>query len=453
MIVPQYRLIFWTGSVALPLSLIIAFEHPAIIPGCVIGGVFILMAAADAVLAFGRLDGISASFPEIARVSKDREGKIDIEIENARPAGKRLRLGIMLPAEIASPHQEMATVLPAGTGRSCISWPCTGLRRGRYVIENIYLETDSPLGFWATRKVWPALGEVRVYPNTIPEQKNLAALFLNRGLVGMHAQRQVGKGREFEKLREYIPGDSYDDIHWKATAKRGRPITKVFQIERTQELYVVVDASRLSARELDESTRGDSDRPGNARTTQLERFITAAMVLGMVAEKQGDMFGLMAFDDQVKAFVRAKRGKAHYSTCREAFYTIQPRMTNPDFSEVFSFIRLHLRRRALLIFLTDLSDPVLSESFARNLDVISRHHLTLVAMLTDPGTGQIFSDADASSTDEIYRRLGGHIQWHNLKELERVLKRRGVSMRLLENELMCSRLVSEYINIKRRQIL
>jgi uncharacterized protein (DUF58 family) len=66
----------------------------------------------------------------------------------------------------------------------------------------------------------------------------------------MHTQRQVGKGRDFEQLREYLPGDGYEDIHWKATAKYGHPVTKVFQIERTQELYVVLDASRLSGRTM-----------------------------------------------------------------------------------------------------------------------------------------------------------------------------------------------------------
>jgi len=94
----------------------------------------------------------------------------------------------------------------------------------------------------------PLPGEIRVYPNLHPERRNLAGLFLNRGAFGIHAQRQVGKGRDFEKLREYIPGDSYDEIHWKATAKRGHPVTKVFQVERTQEIVVVIDSSRLSAK-------------------------------------------------------------------------------------------------------------------------------------------------------------------------------------------------------------
>src|SRR5205823_6064500 len=86
--------------------------------------------------------------------------------------------------------------------------------------------------------------------NLFNERKHVAALFLRRGQLGTHAQRQAGQGRDFEKLREYVHGDSYDEIHWKASAKRGHPVTKVFQVERTQEVYVIVDASRLSAREV-----------------------------------------------------------------------------------------------------------------------------------------------------------------------------------------------------------
>src|SRR5439155_1828093 len=127
--------------------------------------------------------------------------------------------------------------------------------------------------------------------------RDLAALFLHRGAFGLHAERQVGKGREFEKLREYVPGDGYDEIHWKATAKRGRPITKVFQIERTQEIYVVIDASRLSARSVKGGRPRDEDRKADAMrlphplqpstidappsATVLERFVTAALVLGL----------------------------------------------------------------------------------------------------------------------------------------------------------------------------
>ncbi len=453
MIVPKSRLLFWTGLLALPFSVLVAADPSVSTTAAVITGGFLALVLVDAVWALGRLDGIRATFPEVARLTKDREGALELEIQNDKTTEKRLRLAVALPAEIASPCDDIVTLLPEGALRSHVSWPCTPLKRGNYVLENVYLEANSPLGFWAIRKASPARTEVRVYPNILREQGNLSALFLNRGMVGIHAQRQVGKGREFEKLREYIPGDSYEDIHWKATAKRGRPVTKVFQIERTQEVYVVIDASRLSARVVERPSAGSRGSPGGEATSQLERFVTAAMVLGLAAEKQGDRFGFLAFNDQVQTFVRARNGKAHYGACRDALYTLQPKTVNPDFGELCSFIRLRLRRRTLLIFLTNLDDPVLAESFVRNVDLLARHHLVLVNMLTAPGVAPLFSEPEVASVDHLYEGLAGHLQWQKLRELEKVLKRRGVSLALLDNARMCPQLVSQYMNVKRRQLL
>ena len=108
--------------------------------------------------------------------------------------------------------------------------------------------------------------------------------------------------------------------------------------------------------------------------TTLERFVTAGLVLGLAAEQQGDLFGLLTFTNKVESFVRAKNGKAHFSACRDALYTLQPQVVTPDFDELCTFIRLRMRRRALLVILTSLDDPVLAESFVRNLELIRRQH-------------------------------------------------------------------------------
>ena len=452
MIVPQSRMLYCVGFTALPLSVVVALMPETFLPAAVIFGALLFVSLSDAAMAQRLLDGISVVLPEIIRLTKDREGELPLEIKNERENARRLRLGLALPPEFFSPHEDIRTILPEQSPRSHISWPCTPLRRGNYILENIYLEAPSPLGLWAIRRTMPARAEVRVYPNTMLEQKKLAALFLNRGMVGLHTQRQVGKGKEFEKLREYIPGDSYEDIHWKATARRGHPVTKVYQIERTQEVYVVLDASRLSAREVEIPPSAHSRNAAEA-TTQLERFISTAMVLGLAAEQQRDLFGILAFSDQVRTFIRAGNGKAHYGICRDALYTLQSKMVNPDFGEICSFIRLRLRRRALLIFLTNLDDPLLAEGFLNNLDIIARHHLILVNMLPAPGVAPLFSNPDVAKVDNIYQYLGGHIQWQKLRELKKVMQRRGVSMHLLDNEMMSAQLVSQYINVKRRQLL
>ncbi|MCC6697230.1 MAG: DUF58 domain-containing protein [Candidatus Hydrogenedentes bacterium] len=450
MIFPRTALLTSCGGVVFVAAL--AATDPrvaALLPA--LAGAVAALAFVDAALAFRALRGVSATLPDVVRLSKDREGTVDILVRNESARSRRLRLGLAFPREVGAVRDSIEAVIPPDTQVSHLEWPVVPTRRGNYRLNRVYLEGVSPLGLWSRRSSHPIDVELRVYPNLMGERRRLAAYFLNRGAFGVHAQRQVGQGREFEKLREYVPGDDYEDVHWKATAKRGRPITKLYQLERTQEVYVVIDTSRLSARRV----LIDQGEPGAelVEVTQLERFITAALILGLVAERQGDLFGLLTYGDQVRSFVRASAGQAHYSTCRDALYTLEPQTVNPDFDELFTFLRLRLRRRALLLFLTNLDDPVLAESFVRNVEMIRRQHLVLVGMLTPPGTSPLFSGATPKSVDEVYRALAGHIRWNDLRELEHVMHRQGVTFFLMDNERMSADLVTRYTNVKQRQLL
>ena len=470
MIVPRANLLWWAGGCLLPLSVVAAI-YPDQAPLAWTGaGLLMLVPVLDALWAGGSLRGLEVGLGELVRLTKDAEGRIEVRILNKSGARRRIRLALSLPAELGCRGDDLETDLPADAQWSSLSMVCFPSRRGSYQAGPCYLGAPTPLGFWLKRKAVPVEAEVRVYPNLLGERRRLAGVFLTRGTFGIHAQRQIGQGREFEKLREYLHGDSYDQIHWKATAKRGKPVTKIFQLERTQEVYVVVDSSRLSARlwpmpavagasapaAAAEKSRMSPSLDGGRRfeSTTLERFITAALVLGMVAETQGDLFGVMSFSDRVDRFVRARNGKAHYRACREALYALQPTAVSPDFAELFSFVRLRMRRRALLVLLTNLDDPIVAEQFAVGVPLIARHHLILVNMIQPPSVRPLFTGGDDVATGEdIYRRLGWHLQFTRLREIEKTLHRLGVRLSLVENESLCPQLVSQYVNVKRRQLL
>ena len=455
MIVPTNRLLI-LYSLTLPLlTLLPVLRGAAVIPAIAAGFLLILIALLDAAYAPLRSRGIGVSLPRTVRMTRDRESSLELNLTNTRMQAKTLRLGIPFPREISSPREDLLAVLPEGAESSRVLWPCTPLTRGQFHIDRCYLETRSLLGLWAFRRPKAVTCEIRVYPNLSCERKSLAALFLNRGGHGIHPRRQQGKGREFEKLREYIPGDGFDEIHWKATAKRRHPITKVFQIERTQEVYVIIDASRLSARPA--AAKEGSDAAGkailNVNDSCLKRFITAALVVGLAAQKQGDRFGVLTFSDSVHDFLRAEGGKSHYSACREHVFSLHPRMVNPDYEELSTFIRLKLRRRALITILTSLDDPVLAESFMRTIELICRHHLVIVNMLKPAGARPVFSNPGISSLQGVYNELGGHTLWHNLREIGSTLTRHGVHFALLDHERLCVELVSQYMGVKQRQLL
>ena len=445
MIVPSSRLLFWVAVIVLPFALLAAVAPGSTAISLIFIGLFLLAAAADAVGGVKSLSGIGVESPPVARMSKDRKAKFELRIHNPGHRQRRLRLALAWPPEIKTGDEAVDAVLPAESEWSRIVLKCTPLQRGNFTFNLAFIEGGSPFGFWSARKTVRIQLQIRVYPNLLTERKNLAALFLNRGAFGIHAQRQLGKGRDFEKLREYVPGDGYDEIHWKATARHGRPITKVFQIEKTQEVYVILDASRLSARAADDGPE--------AGAPVLERFVTAALLLGLAAEQQGDLFGLLTFTDKVEKFVRAKNGQAHYAACRDALYTLQPKIVTPDFNELCAFIRLRLRRRALLVFLTALDDPLLAESFVSSVELIRRQHVVLVNMVQPPGIKPLFAHDDVGEFDDLYRRLGGHLRWHNLRELQKVLQRRAVRFSLLDNERLSTELVSQYVGVKQRQLL
>ena len=463
MIAPSSRLLLWFALVVLPAAALASVSGTAALFSTALVMTLVLVVVLDALFSQKSLDALAVELPDVVRLSKDNEASFYLAFINNSEKATSLRVGIPFPPQIHSPAYERAILLPADTPKSQLEWKCTGLQRGQYHLQQCCLERGSALGLWRIRRSKQVKCEMRVYPNLLAERNNLAALFLNKGNLGIHAQRQVGKGRDFEKLREYIPGDSYEDIHWKATAKRGYPVTKVFQIERTQEVYVIIDASRLSARLADtgsptvsvseKTSNGFSMPLESSHVTILERFLTSSLVMALAAQRQGDLFGVLSFSDRVHEFVRAKNGMAHYGLCRDALYRLEPQIVTPDYKELFAFIRLKLNRRALLIILTNLDDPNLAESFARHLDVISRCHLVLVNMLKPSFAEPIFSNPEVRNTDDLYRSLAGHYYWQELSELGKVLQKKGVRFGQLTNEKLCLQLVSQYINIKQRQLI
>ena len=449
MFVPSSRLLYSVAAVLVPFATVVGLV-PSQAAFCFL--IISLLVAAvifDMARGFDSLEGVTVLCPPTVRLVKDRKGTIPLIVRQPQPADREIVVGLAMPAEFNSGDELRRVRIPGENQPSQLNWECVGTKRGRFPLLACYLEAFSPWGFWAVRTRAELKSELRVYPDLRTDRRQVSALFLQRGALGTRVHRQAGKGREFEKLREYLPSDTFEDIHWKATAKRGRPVTKVFQIERTQEIYVIVDGSRLSARQVEAAS---NDGP-NKKANILERYVNAALVLCWAAERQGDRFGLITFADKVYDFIRARNGPAHFAVCRESIHTLQPKLVAPDFEELFAFVRLRLRQRSLIVLLTALDDPLLGESFVRHLHVLSRQHLVLVCLMQPPGIGPLFSGPEVQSTDDIYERLAGHLRWKRLMEVGVSVRREGALFSLMDNERLSAQVVSQYLEARQRQLL
>jgi uncharacterized protein (DUF58 family) len=434
MIVPEQRLLWLVAAITLPSGIAAAASPQWLWPA----GILLVCATLDAILSRKRLRRVGIEMPGLLRFTRGRESRFELILLRQGDTPRVLRIGLVLPREVGGDEDALVS-LDKGE-RFRVVWTVNPTRRGSYRIDRIMLEAPSAAGLWAVREPRTAQTEIRVYPNLYSDKKTASSLMMNRGAIGIHAQRQVGKGREFEKLRDYMPGDTYDDIHWRSTARHGRPVTKVFQVERTQEVYAVIDCSRLSGRDAG----GES---------LIERYLSAALLLGLAVQNDGDLFGVIAFSDRIQRFVRAGRDRTHFGACRDALYTLTSNRMSPDFQELSRFVRMRLRKRALLVILTALDDPVISEEFERNVGMLRGKHLIITGIINPGGVSQLFSDASPENAGDIVDRLGAHLRWHKLNETQGRLRIRGIPLSLMQPDSASAETVAQYRQVKTKQLL
>jgi uncharacterized protein (DUF58 family) len=431
MLVPSRRGLQVSVAVLLPLLAAAGFSQALAEPCATLFAVCLLAAAVDAWAGRHRVKQMGAGAPAYLRLTKDVPATMPLTLQNRSGAERKVRIGVVMPEGMESEKPVLYPILP--TGSALLQWNCTGRARGDHALRQIYVETVSPLGLWEARASIAVDCTFRVYPNM--RDHTTAGLFLKAASLGVRTYRQVGKGREFEQLRHYLSGDSFEDIHWKATAKRGYPTVKLYRVEHAQEVYAVIDSSRLSARE-----------------GILENYVNAALHLALVAERQGDRFGLVTFSDRTHKFLRARNGMDHFRLCRETIYNLHADRVSPDFRDCMTSLQLNLRRRALLVFFTSLDDALLAETFERDIGLLSRRHVVLVNVTQTSGMTPLFTRAP-ENLESLYVDLAGQLLWNRMRTLKIALQNRGVKLSIVDPERIKAQVTSQYLDVKRRQVL
>jgi uncharacterized protein (DUF58 family) len=431
MIWPGARLLWVMALAAVPLCALAGALPGLTLPCAVAGCIVLAIVVMDAMRLIRQAQTWRVTGDPELQWFQGRTGVIPLALasESKRPTELLIYLDL-LPALGAAEPVLKARLSEKGT----VEVVCTPQQRGHYQITRCFLSGQSPFKLWHNRVEQAIHIEIRVYPDL--QRDSTARMLLLRRSAGVRRLRLVGRGRDFERLRDYAPGDSFDEIYWKATARRGAPIVKVFQVERTQDIYVILDSSRLSA-----------------RNNALEQFISAALTVALATENEGDHFGLVTFSSRVDRFIRAGRGKAHFARCRDALYDLNSSAVSPDFEDLFANLQLQVRRRSLLLFLTDLSDPMLSEVFLRDAPSLARKHVLLVNEWSDEESRPLFSGAAPANLEEISERLAGHLQWAKRQDLQHSLRQKGIALHELKLGSASADLVRQYLQVKQKQVL
>ncbi|MFO7587369.1 MAG: DUF58 domain-containing protein [Gemmatimonadota bacterium] len=196
-------------------------------------------------------------------------------------------------------------------------------------------------------------------------------LMENRAL-GAYDSVFRGHGVEFAEVREYQPGDPFQAIDWKVTARMGRPFVKRFVEEKELSVLIAVDLSGS----LGTGTRG---------CTKRELVLEVAALLGLAATRNNDRVGLLLFTDRVERWIRPRRGRGRLRHLLHALVSHRPEGTGTDLALALRTAVRALKTRSLVFVLSDFR----SAGFGRELAVAARRHDVVGIQVRDPSDEEL----------------------------------------------------------------
>jgi uncharacterized protein (DUF58 family) len=336
-----------------------------------------------------------------------------------------------------------------------IIYRLTPLRRGVYYFADIHLQCWGIFGLIIRQRQVEAVAEVKVYPNLHAIQQY--ELLARRGLLGqlgLRNSRQFGEGTEIERLREYAPDDDFRRVDWKATARRQKPIVREFETERNQEIVIMLDVGRLMASPILTEPQGSeangslSAGPNSEQAMiKLDYAINATLMTSYVSTLKGDKVGLIAFSDTVHRYLEPKPGKKQFLTMLESTYALQAYSVEPDFEIAFKYLASKQRRRALIIFFTDILDKDAAEGLVRYVAQLARHHLIVCVTLTDSSIVALATQKPTDSKTVYQRAIAERLLQEKQSTLE-ILRRGGVITLDVPAHQLTMTVVNKYLELK-----
>jgi uncharacterized protein (DUF58 family) len=318
-------------------------------------------------------------------------------------------------------------------------------RRGQAVFEPAELRVRTLGGSFDMRRVSGDTATLRVYPNFAAVAR-YAWLAGDRRLseIGIKSYPLRGSGTDFKQLADYRPGDSIRDIDWKATLRQGRPIVREYQDERDQSVMFLLDCGRRM--------RADDGVEGR-RGSHFDAALDALMLLAYVALKEGDEVGATTFggSPETTRRIAPRKGVNSLNSLIAGLYDIEPQATHPDYRAAATDLMKTLRKRSLVVVLTNFREEDASE-LAPALKLLRTRHLVLLASLRERALREVAEQPLLVERDAI-EVAGAHLFAQARDDAFRRLAARDAYLLDVEPEQVAVELVNRYRAVKRAGLL
>jgi len=333
--------------------------------------------------------------------------------------------------------------------RAALRYAIDPRARGDVTTGSVYLRYRSLLGLIEKWAMAPLQQTVRVYPAL--RQGEDQEIFLARGRqieLQLRQVRERGLGRDFESLREYLDGDDLRDICWTATARRGELITRRYQTERSQAVWIVLDAGRL----LQGRILRDSDDPERRGYSKLDYACSTAVALAQLALYSGDRVGLLVYGQHVQQRLLPGRGPAHLRLIVEALAQARAEASEADHLRATATLNRWQPRRALILWITDLAETAMRPEVIDGAMQLLRRHVLLFVAMAQPDVEAI-AKGRPKNAEQMFRASAAQELVMRREILLARLRDQGALTLDLDPDKLTSAVLNQYLKVKERAMV
>jgi uncharacterized protein (DUF58 family) len=374
-------------------------------------------------------------------LSVGHTGQVTYRWTNPSRRWMRLRIREMRPEILGGTQVVRALLLsPRATIREDV--PVVPLKRGRETSGEggFIIDSTGPFGLGRRRTRFALPWEIVVYPPLVSVRLRASVVEALRRDAGLKPIRQLGEGRSFESLREWVPGDDLRHIDWKATARRRKVITRQYEAERRQQVLLMLDLGRLMTAEI------------ASGVSRLDFAVQAALELAYAAAQHDDNVGIMTFADGVQHFVAPQRGRIGVRRVLDVLALTEPQLVEPDYPGAFRYLAARNRKRALTVLFTDVIDRFASDALVANVATLRPRHLPLAVTLRNAELDAV-ANLRPETTRDSFRKAAAEELLHAREDALGHMRRAGVIVIDVTPERAAQAVVAKYLDLKRRGAL
>lgn len=393
----------------------------------------------DYILLYSRRKGIRAVRTHAERLSNGDENTIRIDIEN------NYTFKIFLEVVDEVPHQfqrrDVLFLLDVEAGaEKNIQYKLRPVKRGSYGFGFINVYVKNSFGFFSRKYAEGAAADVPVYPSYLQLRKfQLMAISNRLSEVGVKKVRRLGHSMEFEQIKEYVPGDDYRSINWRATARRGQPMINNYTDEKSQQVYCIIDKGRIMKMPFD-------------GLSLLDYSINTSLVLSNVALLKQDKAGLITFSEGIGASVPADKSVLQMQHILEALYNQKTRYLESDFERLYIHIRRRITQRSLILLFTNFESLTGMRRQLPYLKKIAENHLLITIFFENTELTDYIKKPSAN-LEEVYAKTVAENFAFEKRQIVKELNHQGIMTILTPPKNLTVNALNKYLEIKARQLI